>query len=441
MKYFEQFDKRSIEQTPSFGFIYRAEVVDNNDPAKLGRLKVRVMSLNRDISIVDLAWAEPSYPMGGSPNNGAIFIPTIGSTVWVAFEEGNPNRPVWVGSFFGMPAGVSELPFVFQGKNTDPATQDTEPLINEPASWKAKYPTNYGIRTPNGIVIEWDDTPNNRRIHLFHPSGSHEEFRENGDVVLHVKGNHHIVVDGNVEELYKGNHHQVVLKNQLKEIHQNRTEQIFMNKDLTVGLNHSEIVLGDKDQQVEGNKSEQILGNSNEAILQSKIEEITLAETRIIGTNQNETVLGARVDLVGLTEIKTVTGLQTQVSLFNRVDNVLGNKTETITGNETKTVSGSKTESVVGNELKTTGGTKTENVVGAVVENYNSTLQQTVQDTITILSKRLLNLLSSANLVIQSELGNIEIDAPGNASRITITADFIAGVITLSAGGTSSSIP
>jgi hypothetical protein len=233
--------------TQFFG-IYRAEVVDNNDPAKLCRLKVKVYSLFQNIPINDLPWAFPCFPFGGKGNIGSIFIPPRESTVWVAFEEGNPNIPVWIGTYYGTPNNAPETPNIFQGKTGDVSQNDTEPLINEPGAWKAQYPTNFGIRTPNGIVIEYDDTPENRRIHLFHPSGSHLEFRQNGDVVLHVKGNYHVVVDGNVEELYKKKHHQVIVQDetlttmggQIVTVLQNRNTLINMNDNKQTGMNSTE---------------------------------------------------------------------------------------------------------------------------------------------------------------------------------------------------------
>lgn len=241
---------------PQFRFngLYRAEVVNNNDPQRLCRLQVRVFSLYQEMEKADLPWAAPCFAMGGSANSGAVFLPPVASTVWVAFEEGNPNIPVWLGAYYGKPGGQPETPAVFRGVPSDPAASDSEPLIDESVSWQAQYPTNFGVRTPGGIVIEYDDTPGSRRIHLFHPSGSHLEFRENGDVVLHVKGNFHLVVDGNVEELVKLNRNEVV--------QQNHAVQVGGEKQEQIGANLTQIIAALLTIQATG-KNENILGASN----------------------------------------------------------------------------------------------------------------------------------------------------------------------------------
>ena len=44
------------------------------------------------------SWAEPCFP-GGGLQFGMIAIPIIGSGVWVEFEQGDPDYPLWTGSF------------------------------------------------------------------------------------------------------------------------------------------------------------------------------------------------------------------------------------------------------------------------------------------------------------------------------------------------------
>ena len=70
-----------------FGGIYRGVVVDNTDPARKLRLKVRVPEV---LGTAD-PWAVPCTP------GGSTALPSVGDIVWVMFEKGDPDYPVWLG--------------------------------------------------------------------------------------------------------------------------------------------------------------------------------------------------------------------------------------------------------------------------------------------------------------------------------------------------------
>jgi uncharacterized protein involved in type VI secretion and phage assembly len=38
-----------------------------------------------------------------------VVLPWVGSGVWIEFEQGNPNYPIWVGGFWGSAAEVPAL--------------------------------------------------------------------------------------------------------------------------------------------------------------------------------------------------------------------------------------------------------------------------------------------------------------------------------------------
>jgi hypothetical protein len=44
-------------------------------------------------------WALPSFPFAG-PNHGLVLLPELGDNVWVEFEQGDPNNPIWTGAWF-----------------------------------------------------------------------------------------------------------------------------------------------------------------------------------------------------------------------------------------------------------------------------------------------------------------------------------------------------
>ncbi len=84
---------------------YRGRVAESVDPMGLGRLLVEVP----DVSGVALtSWALPSLPIGG-PQTGLFSIPPVGSGVWVEFEQGDLDYPIWVGTFWGSALEVPAL--------------------------------------------------------------------------------------------------------------------------------------------------------------------------------------------------------------------------------------------------------------------------------------------------------------------------------------------
>ena len=80
----------------SFFGKFRGEVQNNLDPLGLGRIQVSVPGL-LDTS---LAWAMPCLP-GAGPNVGIFVIPPVGAKVWVEFERGDLDYPIWSGGFWG----------------------------------------------------------------------------------------------------------------------------------------------------------------------------------------------------------------------------------------------------------------------------------------------------------------------------------------------------
>jgi uncharacterized protein involved in type VI secretion and phage assembly len=81
---------------------YRGLVLNNVDPMMIGRVQVQVP----DVSGLALSsWAMPCVPVAGI-NNGVFTVPPIGSGVWVEFERGDPDFPVWVGGYWGSAAEV-----------------------------------------------------------------------------------------------------------------------------------------------------------------------------------------------------------------------------------------------------------------------------------------------------------------------------------------------
>jgi uncharacterized protein involved in type VI secretion and phage assembly len=82
--------------TKRFHGSYRGKVVGNNDPEQMARVQVQVPDvLGKNSS----SWAMPRVPVAGS-QAGCFALPPEGSRVWVEFEQGDPDYPIWTGGFW-----------------------------------------------------------------------------------------------------------------------------------------------------------------------------------------------------------------------------------------------------------------------------------------------------------------------------------------------------
>ena len=121
---------------------YRGFVVNTEDPKRLGRVRLQVPSvLGREVVT---GWAMPCVPYGGQKNQGFLSIPEVGAGVWVEFEEGDLEFPIWVGTFWSEPGGESEMP-ALNGA-------DGKEFKNE-----QKPPTRKIIKTQKGHTIQFED--------------------------------------------------------------------------------------------------------------------------------------------------------------------------------------------------------------------------------------------------------------------------------------------
>jgi uncharacterized protein involved in type VI secretion and phage assembly len=91
-------------QTKFYGK-YRGTVVENVDPLQTGRLLVQVPDVS---NVLPSTWALPCLPFTGI-QSGFFAVPEIGSQVWVEFEQGDPDYPIWVGGFWLTAADVPAL--------------------------------------------------------------------------------------------------------------------------------------------------------------------------------------------------------------------------------------------------------------------------------------------------------------------------------------------
>jgi len=93
--------ERTVEQlvrqvAGSYFGKYRGIVTDNQDPEKLCRIMAQVPAVMGETAV---GWALPAFPLAGD-GHGHVMLPEVGSAVWIEFEAGNLNSPIWSGGFF-----------------------------------------------------------------------------------------------------------------------------------------------------------------------------------------------------------------------------------------------------------------------------------------------------------------------------------------------------
>lgn len=93
--------ERSVEQLTqhSAGRVfgkYRGQVTDIADPENIGRIMALVPSV---LGEEPVGWALPAFPFTGD-GSGQVMLPAVGAMVWIEFEGGNLDFPIWSGGFF-----------------------------------------------------------------------------------------------------------------------------------------------------------------------------------------------------------------------------------------------------------------------------------------------------------------------------------------------------
>ena len=93
-----------MSTAPLFGK-YRGTVVNNVDPLQIGRIQAAVPDV---AGFIPGTWAMPCLPAAGI-NSGVFTVPIVGAGVWIEFERGDADYPIWVGGYWGSAAEVPLL--------------------------------------------------------------------------------------------------------------------------------------------------------------------------------------------------------------------------------------------------------------------------------------------------------------------------------------------
>lgn len=107
--------------------------------------------------------------------------------------------------------------------------------IEPDSEYKARYPYNNTVTTRSGHLVEFDDTPDAERIHIYHKSGSYIEILPDGTIVTKSVKDHIQLAFGNIS-IFNSNEDKAI------EVTSNQGEIIISaEKDVSVYANQGNV--------------------------------------------------------------------------------------------------------------------------------------------------------------------------------------------------------
>jgi len=96
---------------------YRGVVVNNLDPEQRGRIQAIVPAVT---GVIPSNWALPCVPVAGIAE-GFFCVPPLAASIWMEYEDGDLDKPIWVGGFWTqgaqVPTAASVPPAIPPGQN------------------------------------------------------------------------------------------------------------------------------------------------------------------------------------------------------------------------------------------------------------------------------------------------------------------------------------
>lgn len=352
-------------------------VEDRADPLRLGRVRVRCFGWHTEdkvkVPTESLPWAQVVMPVT-TPDPGAVSMPE-GTWVMGFFADGTAGQfPFILGTVPGIateevdsskgfndpygvyPKDVGEpgtsrlgrdwyeaerhLSLIQKRKTrvTDVPTARIVKLSStahdladskyESVTWdephpraaakgepSSLYPYNAVEETESGHIVEFDDTPEFRRIHEMHASGTFREIQNDGKRVTKIVGDDYEIVIGGKNVLVKGNCNVTIGGDARLMVYGDLVTEVNGNYHLNVH--------GDMLTKINGNESKEINGGSSTQINQDRSTRVTGSSFETIGVNMTEMISKNKTSMVAINSSALV-GSNTIISTTNKYTTTAG---------------------------------------------------------------------------------------------------------------------
>jgi type VI secretion system secreted protein VgrG len=289
-----------LTERPNVGGLQTAIVVGESGQEiqvdNLGRIRLQFFWDRRGNKKADASrWVRVAQTWAGA-GFGAWFLPRVGHEVVVAFEEGDPDRPLVVGC-------------VYHAENKVPYDQ---PANKTQSGIKTR--SSYGGGANNFNELRFEDLKGSELLYV--------QAEKDRQVLVKNNNTENVNVD---EALTVGNNRtKNVVKNETTTIGVDRTEKVGNNEQITIGTNRTENVGSNEQITIGANRTENVGSN----------EQITIGSNRTenVGSNEQITIGADRTESVGNNEQITIGA--------KRTTSVGSDDSLTVGGNASVSVSG-----------------------------------------------------------------------------------------------------
>ena len=175
-----------------------------DDPKKLGRVKVKLYDIHRNIDTKDPPWSQvvmPATPLAINGTGQSVNL-AVNSLVCGIFLDDTMQEFMVMGSLPTKTEGVEDNNVRVRAE-ADPHAAETRGTYQPASTYAPEYPYNNVMETESGHVKEYDDTPGLERITERHKSGTNYEVTADGSKnETIVRDNYRLVVGQETLEVY-----------------------------------------------------------------------------------------------------------------------------------------------------------------------------------------------------------------------------------------------
>lgn len=268
--------------------IYRAQVVDNKDPQKRGRVMIKVPTLFGDFVLPQMA--DPRDFRNSAKGKGEFYPPDVDDWVFVEFEGGDQRFPVYSGGWYSK----GDLDPIFEH------TADGIPLVR---GYKDKF----------GHYWIFDQTPGKERIRILNPL-PHEAGQapsQWNEIEMNVEAGKERIRIFNVDQdmVYDRDGIRITDKfgNQINMKAGGRDEKIVADNNIDVAANRTDKVGSNETKTVGGNWDITVSGNCNLNV--NGVTKVTCPDVQLNGNNSGITTMNSHMGVIDF-----ITGVPVQPS-------------------------------------------------------------------------------------------------------------------------------